>query len=209
MATASDDDRSDAVIPTQPNAVGRSCDSEGRRNFDEEFNAVYDALHDLAHKVALRFFSGGPLTQQADDVAIETLTRLYVRWERANRSKTLEAWVIRTARNVCQEFARKEQRAHRPDPRRGTETTGGVEDRVATRDALMRAFRKLSKRERDVAVCRFVLGLTEAETAEMLGLPISKVKDATHRARRKLQAELRRGDEWDPSDAFSPESWGL
>src|SRR5437764_15451945 len=50
---------------------------------------------------------------------------------------------------------------------------------------------------------RFLLDFGEADTAKALGLSTSRVKDAAHRARLKMQAPLRHGDEpaWMDLDA--------
>jgi RNA polymerase sigma factor (sigma-70 family) len=59
---------------------------------------------------------------------------------------------------------------------------------VADRDAVLRALAGLTVRERRVVVARFVLDLSEQQTAAELGWPVGTVKSVTHRAVGKLRA---------------------
>jgi RNA polymerase sigma factor (sigma-70 family) len=62
-----------------------------------------------------------------------------------------------------------------------------VEGRQA---ALMGAIRALPPRQRAVLVLRLYSGLSEAETAEVLGCSVGTVKSQLHDARCRLAAEL-------------------
>jgi RNA polymerase sigma factor (sigma-70 family) len=55
---------------------------------------------------------------------------------------------------------------------------------------LAAALRHLSAHDREVLACRFVTGLSEAETAEVLGTPLGTVKSRTSRALERLQRQL-------------------
>ena len=57
-------------------------------------------------------------------------------------------------------------------------------------EALAAALRRLPEHDREVLACRFVTGLSEAETAEILGTPIGTVKSRTSRALERLQRQL-------------------
>lgn len=56
--------------------------------------------------------------------------------------------------------------------------------------ALLAAVRTLRAAERDVVVCRWLLGLSEAETASALGIPAGTAKSRASRALARLRAEL-------------------
>ena len=60
------------------------------------------------------------------------------------------------------------------------------EDRLVVRDAL----RSLPPRQRECIVLRFYEGLTEAQTAEALGVAVGTVKSQTHKALRNLERAL-------------------
>jgi RNA polymerase sigma-70 factor (ECF subfamily) len=57
-------------------------------------------------------------------------------------------------------------------------------------EALADALRRLPEHDRAVLACRFVAGLSEAETAEVLGTPLGTVKSRTSRALERLQRQL-------------------
>jgi RNA polymerase sigma factor (sigma-70 family) len=58
------------------------------------------------------------------------------------------------------------------------------------RRALLAAVRSLRAAERDVVVCRWLLGLDEAETATALGIPRGTAKSRASRALARLRVEL-------------------
>jgi DNA-directed RNA polymerase specialized sigma24 family protein len=57
--------------------------------------------------------------------------------------------------------------------------------------ALKAAFDGLPERLRTVSVLRLYAGLSESETAEILGCPVGTVKSSMHEARRRLSEALR------------------
>jgi RNA polymerase sigma factor (sigma-70 family) len=65
---------------------------------------------------------------------------------------------------------------------------------VATdrRARLLDAVRTLPERERRAVVCRYFLQLSEAETAEVLDLPVGTVKSRTSRGLARLREEVAR-----------------
>ncbi len=65
----------------------------------------------------------------------------------------------------------------------------GAERRERTR-LVADAVRALPQRQREVVVCRFYLGLTERETAEMLEISLGSVKKHGSRAMARLQESL-------------------
>jgi RNA polymerase sigma-70 factor (ECF subfamily) len=78
-----------------------------------------------------------------------------------------------------------------PDP---DEPTDPVEAAVAAerRRRLVEAIESLDGRDRDVVICRYLLDLTELETAATLAWPLGTVKSRTARALVKLRARLDR-----------------
>ncbi|HEX6420078.1 MAG TPA: sigma-70 family RNA polymerase sigma factor [Acidimicrobiales bacterium] len=65
------------------------------------------------------------------------------------------------------------------------------------RRAVVSALARLPAGQRDVVVCRHLVGLSEAETAEVLGLPPGTVKSRTARGLRRLH-DLLAGTEGEP-----------
>jgi RNA polymerase sigma-70 factor (ECF subfamily) len=60
-------------------------------------------------------------------------------------------------------------------------------------ERLVDALRRLPERDRAVVGCRYLLELSEQETASVLGVPTGTVKSRLSRALRRLRAELEAG----------------
>jgi RNA polymerase sigma-70 factor (ECF subfamily) len=58
------------------------------------------------------------------------------------------------------------------------------------RETVLAAVADLSDRHRDVVNLRYLLGLSEAETAVALGVPVGTVKSRTARALDRLESTL-------------------
>jgi RNA polymerase sigma-70 factor (ECF subfamily) len=55
---------------------------------------------------------------------------------------------------------------------------------------LTAALAALNERDRDVLVCRYLLDLSEAETADALGWPVGTVKSRASRALHRVRGHL-------------------
>jgi RNA polymerase sigma-70 factor (ECF subfamily) len=58
------------------------------------------------------------------------------------------------------------------------------------RDRLLASVRRLPAELRDVVTCRYLLELSEAETAIALNIPAGTVKSRLHRALQSLRTEV-------------------
>lgn len=130
-----------------------------------------------AQRVARRI-AGEPA---AEDIAAETLTRALVGWRRVRAYP--QPWVTRVATNLALDTVRRRQ------PAVALPTSEELDEAVVRRLALVAGLRRLSRRQREVLVLRYVLGLEEAEIAPVLGLSPGTV--STH-TRRGLAAMRRR-----------------
>lgn len=131
-----------------------------------------DALVELylrARTVASRIVG----TQAAPDIASETLIRALSKWRTVNDHAM--AWVTVTSANLAVDSHRRRtpvtQPAHTPD----------LSARVADRLDLVMALGRLPKRQRQTVVLRYLVGLSDAEVAETLGVGTETIK--THLAR--------------------------
>jgi len=80
--------------------------------------------------------------------------------------------------------------------RRDVELVGGELDyidavRPERRERILTAVERLRDDDRDVLACRYLLELSEDETAAALGIARGTVKSRTHRALSRLEEELR------------------
>jgi RNA polymerase sigma-70 factor (ECF subfamily) len=139
--------------------------------------------------------------EEAEDVTQEVLIRLW-----RNRSKVgldrVNSWLLTVTRNACYDRLRQRRSFARlvesdadghgalhvaadgPDP----EVQAGS---AQLGRRLLRALRQLSDQQRSVVILREIQGLSYQEIAEVLGLPLSRVKVTLHRGRQQLREQLR------------------
>jgi RNA polymerase sigma-70 factor, ECF subfamily len=127
----------------------------------------------------------------AEDAVQEALIRAWVRSERGERFDSLPAWVAAVALNHTRSGWRRamaERRARQRVAERGrTVAAGPSEDQIE----VTRAIEGLPRRQREVAVLRYVLEMSTAEVADALGIGEGTVKSSLARARAHLTEELR------------------
>ncbi|WP_461082892.1 SigE family RNA polymerase sigma factor [Streptomyces deserti] len=137
-----------------------------------------------------RSLTGNPC--DAEDLLQTALTKTYVAWERIEDHRALDGYVRRALLNTrtsqwrkrkVDEFATDEL----PEP----EPVAGHDDdpaeRQALHDAMWRAIMRLPARQRAMVVLRYYEDLSEAQTAEVLGVSVGTVKSAVSRALGKLR----------------------
>ncbi|MFF5635261.1 SigE family RNA polymerase sigma factor [Streptomyces sp. NPDC012825] len=128
----------------------------------------------------------------AEDLLQTALAKTFVAWERIEDHRALDGYVRRALLNtrtsqwrkrkvdefVCEEL---------PEPV-GLPSSDPAE-RQALHDAMWRAVLKLPERQRQMVVLRYYEDLSEAQTAEVLGVSVGTVKSAVSRALRKLRED--------------------
>lgn len=126
----------------------------------------------------------------AEDAVQEALVRAWIRSDRGARVESLPAWVAAVALNQARSGWRRvmaERRArHRLDEPGGL-AEAPSEDHVE----VARALATLPRREREVAVLRYLLGFDTKETAGTLSIGEGTVKSSLSRARAHLAEALR------------------
>jgi RNA polymerase sigma factor (sigma-70 family) len=147
-----------------------------------------------AHRAAVLLGAGA----DADDVVQEALVKAYRQLARFRGEAGFRPWLLAIVANETRNLHRSRRRrdglvlraAAREDP----EPTGAdpADSAVAVerRQRLVDQMRLLDVRDREVLVCRFLLDLSEAETAVTLDLPKGTVKSRTARALKKLRDRL-------------------
>jgi RNA polymerase sigma-70 factor (ECF subfamily) len=126
----------------------------------------------------------------AEDAVQEALVRAWLRSDRGERIESLAAWVAAVALNQARSgwrrtMAERRARARLQDQGRVTEAPG--EDHIE----VTRALGALPRREREVAVLRYLLGFDTKETATALSVGEGTVKSSLSRARAHLAEALR------------------
>lgn len=139
------------------------------QTYDDNFGALYR----IAFRVAYRILGQAA---EAEDVAQDTMAKAYSRWWRIRGDAA--RWVSRVSANGAIDAWRKRSkqdltdqdliRAHDGEP-------------IIERLALVEALSRLSKRQREVVVLRYLAGYPEADVAEILDCSVGTVK--THASR--------------------------
>ena len=142
---------------------------------------------------------GGP--DVADDCAQEAFVRAYRALPRFRVGAPFRPWLLTIVVNVARNHHRSSVRWTRGAQRSIDDRTGGAgraersaEDVVLDADRSARlgaALATLPTRCREVVACRYLLELTEQETAEVLGVPPGTVKSRLSRGLDRLAAQLR------------------
>jgi RNA polymerase sigma-70 factor (sigma-E family) len=120
---------------------------------------------------------------QAEDLLQTSLAKLYLAWDRVHDRESVDAYVRRIMVNEHNSLWRRAWR-------RREQPTDSVPDLAATSPAyddgagaaLWAAVQTLPRKARAVLVLRYYEELTEAETAEVLGIAVGTVKSQTSRA---------------------------
>jgi RNA polymerase sigma-70 factor (sigma-E family) len=128
----------------------------------------------------------------AEDLLQTALTKTYLAWERIEDHRALDGYVRRALLNTRTSQWRKRRvdeyavdELPEPEPRPEPDAA----EQQAVRDAMWRAVRKLPVRQRAMVVLRYYEDLSEASTAEVLGVSVGTVKSAVSRALAKMRCD--------------------
>ena len=134
----------------------------------------------------------------AEEAASDALVKAFYALPRFRRGAPLRPWLLRIvaneARNRRRSAGRRDSlalRAAAQDPSGGAAPSPeGIVVAAEERRELLEALERLRDDDRLVLSCRFLLDLSEEETAGALGLRRGTVKSRTSRALERLRAEL-------------------
>ncbi|GAA2383416.1 SigE family RNA polymerase sigma factor [Streptomyces glaucosporus] len=130
----------------------------------------------------------------AEDLLQTALTKTFLAWERIEDQRALDGYVRRALVNTrtsqwrrrrVDEYSCEEVPEPEPAP------VADPAEQQTVRDAVWRAVLRLPERQRAMVVLRYYEDLSEARTAEVLGVSVGTVKSAVSRALAKLRDDLR------------------
>ena len=134
----------------------------------------------------------------ADDVVQEAFVKAYRSLSSFRDGAEFRPWLLRIVVNESRNLHRgrsrrsdRERRVVREDARLVTGSDPAeVAEGAERRATLLAAIRALPEELREVVSCRYLLELSESETAESLGIPNGTVKSRLHRGLARLREEL-------------------
>lgn len=139
---------------------------------------------------AARSLTANP--NDAEDLLQTALTKTFMAWERIEDHRALDGYVRRALVNTRTSQWRKRKieeyacdELPEPDPVPAPDPA----ERQVLRDAMWRAVLRLPDRQRAMVVLRYYEDLSEAQTAEVMGVSVGTVKSAVSRALTKLRED--------------------
>jgi len=159
---------------------------------------AYEQLVRLHQQIAFRtalVLTGN--RADAEEAAQDAFLKAWRALRRFDRSRPFRPWLLaivaNEARNRRRAGGRRELLAVRAGAAAGTPGAAATPESrllVAERDAaLAAALERLDERDRQVIACRYLLDLSEAETAAALGCRTGTVKSRLSRALARLRAQ--------------------
>lgn len=149
----------------------------GTKAPESEFDALYRQVWPRAVSSARRIVND---TAVAEELAQEAFTRAFERWRSVSRHPCPTAWILRVTLNL----AISESRRGRPPPT--AESTTGYDDHVVLGVVVRDGLARLSAKQRQALVLRYIGGCEETEIAEAMGISTGTVKTHLSRGREQL-----------------------
>jgi len=170
-------------IITLGGPAGQARERDAATAIESLFQAHYPRLANTA-------FSLTGDWDLAEQLAQEAFLRLWRRWRWIADPQAAPAYLQRTVLNLSRETIRRKVIERRALKARGMERPPRAQPDTAEMVALRRAIAALPSRKRECVVLRFLLGMSEAETAGLLGVSVGTVKSQTHKGLRQLRDRL-------------------
>jgi RNA polymerase sigma factor (sigma-70 family) len=179
-------------------AVRCTCPAEDHRLVERAVHGdigAFEALVAAHQRAAVRLAAVIAGSADAEDIAQEAFMKAYRALHRFNEGASFSPWLFRIVANEARNHRRSSGRRARLALRTASAGVHGStpEDAAVAsqqRASLLRALETLPERDRLVLSCRFLLGLSEAETAAALECATGTVKSRTSRALERLRLRL-------------------
>ena len=157
------------------------------REFDDEFAEFVTRWSPALLRVAFLLTSD---RGEAEDLLQTALAKTYLSWDRIRDREAVDGYVRRVMVNTQTSWWRRRKVDERPtdelpEPGGGRDSTADLD----LHDALWSALATLPKRQRAMVVLRYYEDLSEAETAQVMGVSVGTVKSTTSRALAKLRED--------------------
>jgi len=143
--------------------------------FETEFERLFQTLYLICGDRA-----------EAEDLAQETMARLYERWDRVTAAENPSAYLYTSAFNLHRRRLRRLVLSRRTNSK-PNESSPDPAHVVETRTEVLRLLASLPRAQREALVLVEWLGLTTEEAGRVLGIEAVSVRGRLHRARAALR----------------------
>ncbi|MBN1944828.1 MAG: sigma-70 family RNA polymerase sigma factor [Bradymonadales bacterium] len=167
-----------------------------RRNEPVAWRELVRRFSPLVYRLSLRM--AGDATE-ASDVSQEVFLRVHRSLESYDPTRPLAPWIGRITYNASlRRLERAKEKAQEPDPPEEAAVLQDVTSidpeaeafRKESHEYLVEALNRLSAQDRGLLLLRYREGLSDAEVAEVTGMPVNTVKTRIFRARKALRQIL-------------------
>lgn len=178
----------DSSEPSRERAIDRDDWERAQRGAGESFGLIFDRHRDRVYRHVVRLV---PTIADADDAVAITFMEA---WRRRQDARLVEGsllpWLLVTATRVTQNLNRSARRyrallARLPPEQHVDDHAARIDDGPASA-----ALRELSLNDRHVITLCVLEGLSDAEAASVLDIPVGTVKSRLSRAKRRLAEAL-------------------
>ncbi|HET9083618.1 MAG TPA: sigma-70 family RNA polymerase sigma factor [Candidatus Limnocylindrales bacterium] len=160
-----------------------------RQGDDVSFTALIDLDGDRCYAIAFRILRDA---EQAQDAVQQAFLLAWRQLPNLRDAERFEVWLHRLVVNACYEELRRYRRWSKNVLPLPVDGPGGSDETVSVddRDALERAFRRLSPEHRAVVVLHHHAGIPLASIADIVGVPVGTVKSRLHYGTRAMRDVL-------------------
>jgi RNA polymerase sigma-70 factor (ECF subfamily) len=193
-----------ALEPVTHEAVDDELVAAVRSGDEEAFALLFERHRRSVTRLAYRFFYR---REQVEDIVQESFANAYFALGayRGGQERSFIAWLSRITVRACYDALRRSRRAESVMSELNQEEEGllaeklrdvgkgsDIERAAISRDLASKLLQRLEPDDRIVLTLLSIGDLSVAETAELTGWSVSKVKMRAHRARRALRRVLHR-----------------
>jgi RNA polymerase sigma factor (sigma-70 family) len=158
------------------------------------FEELVTRYQDIAFRVAWLVVRN---RGDAEEAVQDAFVKAYYALPRFRPGAPFRPWTLRIVSNEARNRGRSSRRRERlaarvaaTEPRHAAPSSESTALDRADAEALLAALDRLPERDRLVIAYRFLLEMTEAETAETLDVPLGTVKSRLSRGLTRLRSEL-------------------
>jgi RNA polymerase sigma factor (sigma-70 family) len=185
-------------VEGDPDREAADLIERARRGDVTAFEALVRAHQDVAFRTAW-IASGG--ADDAEDAAQEGFMKAFAALPRFRSGAPFRPWLLtivaNEARNRRRSAGRRAALTLRLDATGARQTEASPEDAALAaerRTGLLAAIEGLAEADREIIAYRYLLELSEAETAAALGVPIGTAKSRLSRAMERLRLRMTAGE---------------
>ena len=168
---------------------------EDRPPQDQEFQRLFEGHQTIAFRTAWLITGSAA---EAEDAVQTALIKAYRNFDRFDSDRPFRPWLLAIVANEARnrrvaESRRERLRLRAAEERRPGDAVPSPEAALLDserREQLLDALQRLPERDREVIACRYLLDLTESETAAALKVRRGTVKSRLSRALERLREEV-------------------